>query len=345
MNNNPLTVKEFKSILNHYDMNERDRDRLTAWHKQASETIEKTSSIDTIDFTPFLMDGVIHEGGHNTVDFKNNSNFKTINSLSNGIEGQPIDIEYVKQSIRNNIKKIIITQLNKCKSYSYITVLADDECFIANFSCYPLTNNYIVYKLLYGQCPELNKKFKSFANFDIVYSFRSRLNITMGIDVNALFYISNDVAIPGYNNSKAKLGDTSKHSNYLIHAHIAISSKLIEDFVNNNVDVLTDEYINNLPFISYVEISEIKKTPRLIETNINLPYTLIPSEITSINEHNIELDCTGIIVKPIGYYITDSDVHNINFAEIIYINPSDGKLYIMKIQNNQIAEIVEHQTT
>lgn len=337
--NNPLTVKEFKSILNHYDMNERDRDKLTAWHKQASETIEKTSSIDTIDFTPFLMDGVIHEGGHNTVDFENLSNFKTINSLSNGrLTGGMVDPS-ILPLIRSNVKKILTAQLNK------IVLLSEDisnifnisETFIANLSFYPITiNNYITY-LLNGNY-NLNKVLKCFATLDITATNRSRATAPpSGIDINALFYISNDVAIAGTPVSRSLVPTTLNIPNHFIHAHICLGNNQVFVDMMNGVNVLTDEYIDNLPFISYVEVSEIKKKPAIIDINIDLPYSLSAEQITAINEHNIEITDEWFYIKPIGYNI-DGDVHNVNEGTILFIN-DEGKLGGIRIEENQITNI------
>ena len=348
MNNNPLTAKEFKSILNHYDMNERDRDRLTAYHKQAYETIEKTSSIDTLDFTPFLMDGVIHEGGHNTVDFENLSNFKTINSLSNGRFRSGMVDPSILPLIRSNIKKILTAQLNKIvllSSEDFSNIFNINETFIANLSFYPITMNYYITYLLNGNY-NLNKVLKGFATLDIIFSSRDRVTAPpSGIDINALFYISNDVAIAGTPVSRSGVAASINIPNHFIHAHICLgNNQLFVDMVNG-VNVLADEYIDNLPFISYVEVSEIKKKPAIIDINMDLPYSLSAEQITAINEHNVEIMMGLGYIKPLGYVLNYTDVHNIYSGDIVYIDPSDGKFYNIKIQNNQVTEIVELQTT
>lgn len=339
--NNPLTVKEFKSILNHYDMNERDRDRLMLWHNQAYETIEKTSSIDTIDFTPFLMDGVIHEGGHNTVDFENLSNFKTINSLL--AEELPASFETIKQLIRNNIKKILTAQLNKTGVVGdFNDIFNINETFIANLVYYgSRSSGYICY-LLGNNNYNFNKVFKSFASLDIMNNNRNRLQMITGIDINALFYISNDVAIAGTPVSRALGASPINIPNHFIHAHICLGNDQLFADMMKGVNVLADEYIDNLPFISYVEVSEIKKKPLIIDISNVLPYTLSAEQITAINEHNVEIIKGLWYYKPIGY-LMEGDIHNAD-GLITFFN-DEGKLEGITIEANQITSINTAQTT
>lgn len=344
-NNNPLTVKEFKSILNRYDMNERDRDRLTAWHKQASETIEKTSSIDTIDFTPFLVTGVIHEGGHNTVDFENNSNFKTINSLVNSRAAEPpAYLKDIKLLIRTNIKKILTNKLNKLPSLGDISNIFNiNETFIANLAYEGISLTPYIASLSNGNY-EFNKILKSFATLDIIMSGRNRLQQpSRGIDVNALFYISNDIAIDGTPVSRRAIVDPINISNHFIHAHICLGNNQLFADMMNGVNVLTDEYIDNLPFISYVEVSEIKKKPATIDINSVLPYNLSPEQITAIQERNVDIVSGKRYINPLCYSIIDADVHNIYIGAIIFLNPGDMTFYNIKIEANQITEIVVHR--